>query len=128
MTTPFEPPRALLPEEFACLPPALQHGWSIFKSPNCLSVELNYHESWNGEAGIPIFSIEDMYSGSHILQNCMSHMGMIPTIAYDANIMVSNGVGNLDEEGRLLEAPTRLMLKAMFKSIEIISRYAGLLE
>ncbi len=115
-------------EEFSCLPPELQHGWNIFKSRNCLAVELNYHESWNGETGIPIFSIEDMYSGSHILQNCMSHMGMIPTIAYDANIMVSNGVGNLDEEGRLIEAPTRLMLKAMFKSIEVISRYAGLLE
>lgn len=116
-------------EEFECLPTALKHGWSIFKSPNCLSVELNYHDSWaNGDFGIPIFSIEDMYSGSHLLQNSMSHMGMIPTIAYDANIMVSNGVGNIDEEGRLIELPTRLSVKAMFKAIEVICRYAGMLN
>lgn len=115
-------------EEFECLPESLKHGWSIFKSSNCMAVEVNYEDNWQNGAGIPIFSIEDMYAGSHILQNCMSHMGMIPTIAYDANIMVSNGIGNLDEEGRLLELPTRLSVKAMFKAIEIISRYAGMLD
>jgi hypothetical protein len=116
-------------EEWECLPTPLKHGWNIYKSPNCLAVELNYQDNWvNGEFGIPIFSIEDMYAGSHIFQNCMSHMGMIPTIAYDANIMLSNGIGNLDEEGRLLELPTRLSVKAMFKSLEIICRYAGTLE
>lgn len=115
-------------EEFEILPKELQQGWSVFKSPNCLSVELNYYDSWsNGEAGIPVFSIEDMYAGSQILQNCMSQMGLIPTIAYDGNIMVSNGVGNMDEEGRLMEPATRLAVRAMFKSIEIISRYSGLI-
>jgi hypothetical protein len=116
-------------EEFASLPKRLQEGWSIFKSPNCLSVELNYSENWrDGKMGIPVFSIEDMYAGSHILQNCMSQMGMVPTIAYDANIMVSNGVGNLDEEGKLLEKPTRMITRAMFKAIEIIARTAGVID
>jgi len=55
-------------------------------------------------------------------------MGMVPTIAYDGNIFVSNGIGNLDEEGRLMEIPTRMAIRAMFKAIEIISRYAGLLD
>ena len=55
-------------------------------------------------------------------------MGMIPTIAYDANIMISNGVGNLDEEGRLLERPTRLAVRGMFKIMEILGRYAGMLD
>ncbi|HPH96342.1 MAG TPA: hypothetical protein PKW33_07110 [Anaerolineaceae bacterium] len=115
-------------EEFELLPASLKKGWSIFKSSNCLAVELNYVDSWaNGEFGLPIFSIEDMYAGSHILQNCMSQMGMIPTIAYDANILVSNGVGNVDEEGRLMEGPTRMAVKAMFKAIEIIARTAGML-
>lgn len=115
-------------EEFEALPAALRQGWTIYKSPNCLSVELNYADMWlNGQQGLPIFSIEDMYAGSHILQQAMSQMGMIPTIAYDANIMVSNGVGNLDEEGRLLEGPTRLAVRGMFKIIEILARYAKLI-
>ena len=116
-------------EEFELLPTALKAGWKIYKSVNCMAVELNYADSWqNGEFGIPIFSIEDMYAGSHVLQNCMSQMGMVPTIAYDANIFVSNGIGNLDEDGVLLEHPTRMSIKAMFKAIEIISRYGGLIE
>lgn len=120
---------AIVMEEFECLPRRLQDGWSIFKSPNCLSVELNYADTWQHNAfGIPIFSIEDMYAGSNLLQNCMSQMGMVPTIAYDANIMISNGVGNLDEEGGLLEAPTRMAVKGCFKSIEILAKHSGLLE
>ncbi len=116
-------------EEFELLPKPLQKGWSIYKSANSLSVELNYMDNWKHlETGIPIFSIEDMYAGSHILQNCMSQMGMVPTIAYDANIMVSNGIGNIDEEGKLLEKPTRMSVRAMFKSIEIICKYAGIIE
>lgn len=116
-------------EEFELLPASLKDGWSIYKSTNSMCVELNYADTWkDGEFGIPIFSIEDMYAGSHLLQNGMSQMGMIPTIAYDGNIMVSNGVGNIDEEGRLMEKPTRLMLRGMFKILEIICRYAGMLE
>ena len=116
-------------EEFECMPEPLRRDWVITKSANSLAVEFNFHDQWSdGKTGIPIFSIEDMYSGSHVLQNCMSHMGMIPTIAYDANIFISNGIGNIDEEGGLIEAPTRLSVKAMFKAIEIISRYSGLLS
>ncbi len=116
-------------EEFDLLPAGLKQGWSIYKSANSMCVELNYADTWkDGEFGIPIFSIEDMYAGSHLLQNGMSQMGMIPTIAYDGNIMISNGVGNIDEEGRLLEIPTRLMVKGMFRLIEIICRYSGMLD
>jgi len=115
-------------EEFEALPTPLRSGWVIYKSVNCQSVELNYADSWaNGAWGLPIFSIEDMYAGSHLLQNAMSQMGMVPTIAYDANIMISNGVGNLDEEGRLLERPTRLAVRGMFKIMEILGRYAGMI-
>jgi hypothetical protein len=116
-------------DEFTALPAVLQKGWIITKSQNCLAVELNYGDQWlNSELGIPIFSIEDMYAGTCLTQTCMSQMGIIPAIMYDANIMISNGLGNMDEEGLLLEKPTRLMIKGMFKVIEILSRYAGLLD
>ncbi|HZW03840.1 MAG TPA: hypothetical protein VFF68_07930 [Anaerolineaceae bacterium] len=117
----------IVTEEFDCLPEPLKHGWAFYKSRNSLAVELNYYDSWtDGQMGIPVFSIEDMYAGSHLLQGAMSQMGIMPTIAYDGNIFISNGIGNLDVDGRLIEAPTRLAVKAMFKIIEIISRYAGL--
>jgi hypothetical protein len=115
-------------EEFEYLPEPLKKGWVISKSSNCQAVELNYGDTWtDGAMGIPIFSIEDMYAGSCLTQTCWAAMGIIPTIGYDANIMVSNGLGNLDEEGRLLEYPTRLMIRGMFKVIEILSCHAGLL-
>ncbi|HEX2980598.1 MAG TPA: hypothetical protein VHO48_10085 [Anaerolineaceae bacterium] len=116
-------------EEFECLPQPLKRGWSFYKSVNSQAVELNYADTWKDAAfGIPIFSIEDMYAGSHLLQGAMSQMGMVPTIAYDGNILVSNGIGNIDENGVLLEKETRLSVRAMFKAIEIISKYAGLLD
>jgi hypothetical protein len=119
----------IIMEEFQLLPKSLQHGWEICKSPNSLAVELNYADSWKGgEMGYPIFSIEDMYAGSHLLQNAWSQMGLVPSIGYDANLYISNGIGNIDEEGRLLEVPTRLSVKAMFKSFEIICRYAGMCD
>jgi hypothetical protein len=115
-------------EEFSLLPKALQTNWNICKSINSLAVELNYADTWrNGEFGIPIFSMEDMYAGTQVLQNCMSSMGLIPTIAYDGNIYISNGIGNIDEEGNLIETPTRLSVKACFKSVEVICRYAGII-
>jgi len=69
-----------------------------------------------------------MYSGSNLTQNCLSQMGLLPTITFDGNIWVSNALGNVDEEGRLLEKPTRLALRALFKTVEIVSRWAGLRE
>lgn len=115
-------------EEFELLPAELKPGWSIYRSVNSLAVEMNYAGTWqDGKMGIPVFSMEDMYSGSHVLQNCMSQMGLIPTIAYDGNIYISNGIGNIDEEGKLLELPTRLSVRAAMKSIEVISKYAGLI-
>ncbi len=115
-------------EEFELLSAELKPGWSIYRSVNSLAVEMNYAGTWqDGKMGIPVFSMEDMYSGSHVLQNCMSQMGLIPTIAYDGNIYISNGIGNIDEEGKLLELPTRLSVRAAMKSIEVISKYAGLI-
>jgi len=116
-------------EEFEELPKQLKKGWSIYKSVNSNAVELNYEDTWAGDKyGIPIFSIEDMYAGSHVLQNGMAQMGIIPTIAYDANIFISNGIGNVDENGRLMEKETRLIIKGVLKTVEIISKYAGLLD
>lgn len=116
-------------EEFERLPKKIQNGWVINKSINSAAIEMNYVDNWkDGEFGIPIFSIEDMYAGSHLLQNSMAQMGIIPTIAYDGNIFISNGIGNVDEEGRLMEKETRLMVRGVYKCVELMAKYAGLLD
>jgi hypothetical protein len=101
-------------------------GLLLNKSFNSLAVEVNYENTWkDGQPGIPIFSIEDMYAGTHILQAGMMQMGIIPTIAYDANIFISLGLGTLDADGNLLEKETRLIVKAMVGLMNITCKFAG---
>ncbi len=116
-------------EEFKALDPRLKEGWVISKATNSLSVELNYEATWtNGEMGYPIFSIEDMYAGCHVVQNGMKQMGIIPTIAYDGNIFVSPGLGTSDPDGNLIEERVRPAVRGMVKILNIVGRYAGLID
>jgi len=102
-------------------------GWLITKSYNSLAVEINYERTWeNGRWGFPIFTIEDMYSGSNVVQNAMKAAGLVPTIGYDSNIFVSLGLGTTDENGRLLERESRVMARALFRALEVIGKYSGI--
>jgi hypothetical protein len=126
MTKPIDQLLKIVKEEFKALPKKFHDGLLISKSVNSLAVEINYENTWkNGQPGIPIFSIEDMYGGTHILQAGMMQMGIIPTIAYDANIFISLGLGTLDADGNLLEKETRLIVKAMVGLMNITCKYAG---
>jgi len=120
----------IVKEELAnsALPQKLKEGILVSKSYNSRAVEINYEGTWkNGEMGIPIFSIEDMYSGTAILQTGLSQIGVVPTVAYDGNIYMSPDLGTTDEEGQLIEDITRRGVKAQFALLEIVCKYAGLL-
>jgi hypothetical protein len=69
-----------------------------------------------------------MYAGSQILQTGTSQMGVIPTVAYDANILVSPGLGTTDENGQIIEKTTRYAVKALVKLMEIVAKYSGFLD
>jgi hypothetical protein len=126
MTRPIDGLLKIVKEEFKALPKKFHDGLIISKSVNSLAVEINYENTWkNGQPGIPIFSIEDMYAGTHIFQAGMMQMGIIPTIAYDANIFISLGLGTLDADGNLLEKETRLIVKAMVGLINIACKHVG---
>ncbi len=128
LTGPVDDLERIVKEEFDRLPPKLKDGIIISKSYNSTAVEVNYEGTWkNGDLGIPIFSIEDMYAGSNLFQSGMAQMGVIPTVAYDGNIYISPGLGTTDEEGRLLERETRYAIQGMVRLIEIVCKYAGLL-
>jgi hypothetical protein len=126
MTRPLDKLMAIVQDEMKGLPKKFHKDLIISKSVNSLAVEINYEKTWkNGQAGIPIFSIEDMYAGTNIFQTGMVQMGIIPTIAYDANIFISLGLGTLDENGDLLEKETRKIVKAMVGLMNITCKHAG---
>ncbi|HHT84247.1 MAG: hypothetical protein ACOX34_03740 [Bacillota bacterium] len=108
--------------------PKLKQGLLVSKSYNSGTVEINYENTWKEGMGFPIFSIEDMYAGSHLLQVGCAQMGIIATISYDGNIFISPGQGTSDEEGNLDEEKMRLAVKGLLTLMEIIGRNAGFLS
>ena len=128
LTKPIDDLEAIIKEEFGKLPKSLQDGLLFSKSYNSTAIEVNYEGTWkDGKMGIPIFSIEDMYAGSHLFQAGMSQMGIIPTISYDGNFYISAGQGTADENGALLEKETRWCIRSLVKLIEIVCGYAGVI-
>lgn len=116
----------IVKEEFAQAPEPLARGLIISKSYNSTTVEINYEPTWKGDGlGFPIFSIEDMYAGTNILQTGLAQMGIIPTIAYDGNIFISPGLGTTNEEGELLEDRIRYGVRGLIRLMEIVGKYSG---
>lgn len=115
-------------EEFGKVNPKIKKGLLISKSYNSRAVEINYENTWaDGEMGLPIFSIEDMYSGTNIFQTGMSQMGVVPTVAYDANIYMSPDLATTDSKGNLLKDVMRYGVKAQVALMEIVAKYAGII-
>jgi len=64
------------------------------------------------------------FSGAKIF----AAMGMIPTVMYDGNICITPGCGTTDSEGHLIEDRMRWAVKAVVKVLELVSKYAGVLD
>ncbi|MGB9867079.1 MAG: hypothetical protein ACPLPR_04100 [Bacillota bacterium] len=116
-------------DEFKDLHPKIRQGLIVSKSYNCGTVEVNYENTWKGEGfGFPIFSIEDMYAGTHAIQTGLSQMGVVPTIAYDGNIMISPGQGTSDPDGNIIPERMRLAVRALVRLMNIVGKYSGFTE
>jgi hypothetical protein len=127
ITEPTDKLYEIVVEEFKSLEGGFQDDLIITKSYNSGAVEINYENTWkDGKMGIPIFTIEDMYAGTNIFQAGMGQMGVIPTIAYDANIFISPGLGTTDEDGNLIKDRMRYAVRALVTLINITCKYAGL--
>jgi hypothetical protein len=115
----------IVSEEFSQSDIIPKDGVHITKSINCAAVEVNYVDTWNdGEMGIPIFSIEDMYAGSNLIQGGIAKMGIKPPLCYDGNLMIVLGQGNLDEEGELIQDTMRFAVKGLVKTLEILIKWS----
>jgi len=129
VTKPVDDLYDLVIEEFEKLNPELRRHFVISKSYNSTAVEINYEASWKYDGlGIPIFTIEDMYAGSNMMQDGLKQMGIIPTIAYDANIFVSPGLGTCDNAGQLIVEKMRKAVRGLVILIEVLSKHAGLID
>lgn len=128
LTKPVDDLYEIVKDEFDKINPALAKGLLISKSYNSTAVEVNYEGTWADDGiGFPIFSIEDMYAGSNLMQTGLAQMGIIPTIAYDANIYISPGLGTTDDNGQIIEDRARYAVKGLVRLMEIIGRHAGLI-
>ncbi len=129
LTKPVDDLYKIVTEEFKKIDSRIRPFFKFAKSYNSGVVEINYEESWKtGKLGIPIFSIEDMYSGSNLFQDGMTQMGIIPTIAYDANIFISPGLGTTDEHGQIIPERARMVVRGFVMLIEIVCNHAGIFE
>jgi hypothetical protein len=129
LTKPVDDLYNIVVDEFSKIDSRIKNYFIINKSYNSGTVEVNYEDSWkDGKFGIPIFSIEDMYAGSNLLQDGCSQMGIIPTIAYDANIFISPGLGTTDSSGQLIEERARMVVRGLVMLIEIVCDHSGMWE
>ncbi len=126
VTRPVDELEVIVREELQTLPEKLRAGLVVSKSYNSGTVEINYERTWKEGMGLPVFSIEDMYAGSHLIQTGLSQMGIIPTICYDANIFISPGMGTSDAEGNLIPDRMRLAVRGLMRVLGILARWANL--
>lgn len=130
VTRPIDQMHQIIVEEFA------QFAFQRFlpkmlftKSYAYGGTEINYERTWeDGEFGIPIFSMEDMFANTNPIMSAMDEMGVFAATVYSGNVFLTPGLGNLDENDELMEETTRLAVRAMVKSFEIVCRHAGLKE
>jgi hypothetical protein len=91
--------------------------------------EVCYEQTWmDGDFGIPIFSMEDMFANTNPIMSALDEMGIFPATIYSGIMFLTPGLGNLDEDDELMEEPTRLAVRALVKATEIVCKYAGLKE
>ena len=116
-------------DEFSKIDQGLMEGVKIDKVYSTNSVDVNYQDTWkNAHMGWPIFTIEDMYAGTALTQTGMKEMGLWPTIAYDASIFLTPGLGTTDENGDIIEDNTRWVVRALANLCELICQYSGVME
>lgn len=129
LTKPVDDLHDIVVEEFGKIDERIRPFFQIYKSRNCGTVEVNYEDSWkDGKLGIPVFTIEDMYAGSHLFQEGCSQMGIIPTISYDANFFISPGLGTTDSHGQIIPERARMVVRGLVMLIEIVCEHAGIFE
>ena len=118
----------IVKEEFAKIDPKLKEGIQIFKSYNSRTIEVDYECTWkNGELGLPLFTMEDIASGTNLISSSLQQMGVIPSGANDGIVPISPDMGTTDSKGNLLPDVARYAVRSLVCVMEIIARHAGII-
>jgi hypothetical protein len=126
VTKPIDDTHAIVLDELSRQKSVLGTGIVVTKSYNLGGVEINYEGTWaNGKVGIPIFNIEDRVAGSNLLSRCLARMGVIPNQAEDGNLVLTPGLGTVDEEGNLIEERMRLAARGLFSALALLAEWVG---
>jgi hypothetical protein len=120
----------IIVEEFNMLEPSrFREDLIITKSYHLGGTELNYERTWkDGQFGIPIFTLEDLWANTNPIVSAQVEMGVEPATIYSGNMFLGPGLGTLDEEGNLIEEYARLGAKTLVKAVEIVCKHAGLMN
>jgi len=127
ITDPLDKMHKITVDEFSKLEPSrLRDGLLITKSYHCGSIEINYQHTWKQDKfGIPISSTEDAFTDTDLIGYALSEMGINPPSAANADILITPGLGDLDDDGKLIEENTRMAVRGLVRAIEIVCKYAG---
>ena len=128
ITRPIDQYHEVMVEAFAEMKPSrFRDRIIIRKSYHMGGLEVNYQKTWDdGERGIPIFTLEDLYSNTNPILLATEAMGVEPATIYNCNMLLSPGLGTLHTDGELNIEYATLAAKALVKSIEIVCEHAGL--
>ncbi|WP_375573117.1 hypothetical protein ABWH92_06185 [Ahrensia marina] len=130
VTDPVDGMHTILMEELEAFPSKrLADGFLVTKSYHMGGLELNYAGTWkDGERGLPLFNLEDMYCGANTIDAALMAMGQAGATIYGGNVLIGPGLGLIDEHGDLRPDATRACFKGLVKAFEITARRAGLLD
>ncbi len=127
---PIDQMHRIILEEFDSFQPSrLKENFIITKSYTMGGTELNYEQTWKDDKfGIPIFTVEDLYGNTNPIASALDAMGIYAATIYSGNMFLGPGMGTLDENGDLMEEPTRLAVRGLVRATEIVCKHAGLGE
>jgi hypothetical protein len=128
ITKPVDVYHDILVEAFKELKPARFREKLVWtKSYHMGGTELNYLETWDdGDKGIPIFTLEDLYANTNPICLATEAMGVSPATIYGGNFLLNPGLGLLDEDGQIIVERAELAARALVESVNIVCRHAGL--
>jgi hypothetical protein len=110
-------------------PKRFRNALRVTKSHHMGGLELNYADTWaNGDFGLPLHNLEDLYTSTNAIDCAMVAMGQAPSTIYGGNVLIGPGLGLIDRSGDLIPDVTRAAFRGMVKAFAITAKHAGLGE
>ncbi len=130
VTDPIDRFHEIIVEEFKNLEPEWLKEELIFtKTYQFGGTEINFERTWTDERrGMPIYTLEDLWANTNPVVSAMDVMGIEPSTIYAGKMFVTPGMGTLDVDGNLIEEYAEIAAKSLVGALNIVNKYAGLLD